>query len=97
LADATDKIIKSLEKRVKDLEVEVNNNRIRNKRLTSELDTTIAGILKSISKDQQETYAEFRKELKDKVDGERKQREAKQKEYDKKLGLTHNELKKLLR
>ena len=97
MADPTDKIIKSLEKRVKDLELEVSNNRIRNKRLKAELDTTIAGILKSINANQRETYTEFRKELKDKVDAERKKREALQVEYNKQFKLTHNELKKLLR
>ncbi len=104
MANPTDKIIKSLESRVKDLELEVKNNRIRNKRLKGEVDTAISGILKAIGKQQSETYLEFRKELKANIDAERKKMEAELKKRDalfekrtKDFMLTPDELRKMLK
>lgn len=98
----------SVEKQIKDLEQRISNAEIRHKRLQAEVSKSIDGLLKSIGKHQAETYKAFRAELAAKTAEERKKTEkvqkqaddsfaARHKEMEKKLTMTHEELKKLLR
>lgn len=94
----------SVESKIKDLEQRLSNAEIRHKRLQAEFEKSTSLLLKSIGKQQAETYQTLRLEMTQKAAAERKKTEEIQKKADaaqkalqKQLSITQADLKKLLR